>query len=76
MFTQEEGTLEVFRLVVGPDEVEAEAEGSITEYLIERGALYGKKLGREKKKVKEFDVVKDPLSGGWVLIFMCERYYY
>ena len=56
--------------------MEAEAEGSITEYLIERGALYGNKLGREKKKVKEFDVVKDPLSGGWVLIFMCERYYY
>ena len=76
MFTQEENTLEVFRLVVGPDVVEAEAEGSISEYLIERGALYGNKLGREKKKVKEFDVVKDPLSGGWVLIFMCERYYY
>ncbi len=76
MFTQEESTLEVFRLVVGSDEAEAEAEGSISEYLMERGALYGNKLGRENKKVKEFDVVKDPLSGGWILIFMCERCYY
>jgi len=36
MFTQEEHTLEVYRLIIGSDEAEAEAEGSISEYLLER----------------------------------------
>ena len=76
MFAQEEHTLEVYRLIIGPDEAEAEAEGSISEYLLERGVFHANKLGRQHKKVKEFDIVKDPLSEGWILIFMCERCYF
>lgn len=76
MFTQEEHTLEVYRLIIGSDEAEAEAEGSISEYLLERGVFHANKLGREHKRVKEFDIVKDPISEGWILIFMCERYYF
>mgnify|MGYP003628777266 FL=1 len=76
MFNQEENTLEVYRLIIGSDEAEAEAHGSISEYLLERGVFHANKLGRERKKVKEFDIVKDPMSGGWILIFMCERYYF
>ncbi len=76
MFTQEEHTLEVYRLIIGAEEVEAEAEGSVSDYLLERGVFHANKLGRERKKVKEFDIVKDLLSGGWVLIFMCERCYF
>ena len=76
MFSPEEHTLEVYRLIIGSDEAEAEAEGSISEYLLERGVFHANKLGREHKKVKEFDIVKDALSGGWILIFMCERCYF
>jgi hypothetical protein len=76
VFTQEEHTLEVYRLIIGSDEAEAEAEGSISEYLLERGVFHANKLGREHKRVKEFDIVKDPISEGWILIFMCERYYF
>ena len=46
-----EDTLEVFRLIVGRDEAEYEANGTISEYLIERAAFHGNKLGREKKKI-------------------------
>ena len=76
MPNQEENTLEVFRLVIRPDEAKEDSEGSIPEYLMERGIFYGNKLGSENKRIKEFDIVEDPLSGGWILIFMCERYYY
>lgn len=71
----EDNTLEVFKLIIGSDEVEAEATNSISEYLIERAAFYGNKLGKEHKLVKEFDIVKDPMSGGWILVFMCERWF-
>lgn len=63
----------MFRLIIGRDEAEFEANGTISEYLIERGALYGNKLGRQKKKVKEFDIVEDQFSGDWVLLYYCER---
>jgi len=76
MSTQEEQTLEVYKLIIGPDEADFEAEGSISEYLLERGVFYANKLGREHKKVIEFDIVKDPVSEGWILIFMCERWYF
>ena len=65
----DENTLEVFKLIVGADEVEAESEGTISEYLIERAAFYGNRLGKDHK------IVKDPYSEGWVLIFMCERWF-
>jgi len=70
-----ENTLEVYRLIVGADEIEFEADDSISGYLIERAAKYGNKLGLQRKKVKEFEIVQDGLSDGWVLIFMCERYF-
>lgn len=75
MFRQDENTLEIYQLIVGADEAEAEAEGTISDFLLERGVYYANKLGREYKKVKEFDIVQDPLSGGWILIFSCERSY-
>ena len=71
----EEDTLEIYKLIVGLDEVESEAQDSISEYLMTRGVLYANRLGLDRKKVKEFDIVKDPLSQGWVLVFMCERWY-
>jgi len=71
----DDATLEVYRLVIGADEVEAEATTSVSEYLIERSAFYGNKLGREHKKLKQFDIVKDAMSDGWVVIFMCERFF-
>jgi hypothetical protein len=70
---REEETLEVHRLVIGRDEAELEAQGTISEYLIERATFFGNKLGRNKKHVKDFDIVEDPLSGGWIVICMCER---
>jgi hypothetical protein len=72
---KEEVTLEMYRLVIGKDEVEAEAQDRVSEYLMERAAIYGNRLGIGRKKVKEFDIVKDPMSEGWVLVFMCERYF-
>jgi hypothetical protein len=69
-----EHTLELNRLVVGRDEAEYEADGTIGEYLAKRAAFYANRLGNGGKKVKEFDLVEDALSGGWVLMFYCERY--
>ena len=72
---EDETTLEIHKLIIGPDEAEAEALETISEYLIERAAFHGNKLGRDHKKVKHFDIVKDAMSGGWVLVFMCERWW-
>ena len=69
----DEETLEIYRLIIGRDEDEHEALGTISEYLIERAAFFANKLGRNKKMVKEFDVVEDPMSGGWIIVCMCER---
>jgi hypothetical protein len=69
----DEETLEIYRLIIGRDEAEHEALGTISEYLIERAAFFANKLGRNKKMVKEFDVVEDPMSGGWIIVCMCER---
>tara|TARA_R110002060_G_scaffold58990_1_gene68894 strand:- start:771 stop:992 length:222 start_codon:yes stop_codon:yes gene_type:complete len=71
----EEDTLEMYKLIIGPDEIEEEATDSVTEYLSERAAFYGNRLGCQHKKVKEFDIVKDPMSGGYILVFMCERWF-
>ena len=73
--SNDEVTLEIYKLIIGPDEVECEAADTISEYLIERAAFYGNQLGRQHKRVKEFDIVKDAMSGGWVLIFMCDRWF-
>jgi hypothetical protein len=69
-----EHTLELNRLIVGRDEAEYEADGTISEYLIRRAALYANRLGSGGKKIKEFDIVEDAISGDWVLMFYCERY--
>lgn len=76
MDIHEEHTLETYRLVVSREEAESESTGSISEYLLERGVFHANKLGRQNKKVVEFDIVDDPLSDGWVYIFMCERDYF
>jgi len=70
-----EETLEMYKLIIGVDEVECEAQDSISEYLLERGVSYANRLGIQRKKVKEFDIVKDHMSKGWILVFMCERYF-
>jgi len=71
----EDNTLEIHKLIIGNDEVEAESTDSISEYLIERAAFYANKLGRNHKKLHSFDIVKDTMSDGWVLVFMCERWF-
>ena len=71
----DEVTLEMYKLIIGPDEIETEADDTISEYLIERAAFHGNQLGCQRRKVKEFDVVKDAMSGGYILIFMCERWF-
>ena len=68
-----EDTLEIYKLIIDRDEVEYEATDTVSEYLIQRAALFGNQLGRQKKKIKDFDVVEDALSGGWVLVCYCER---
>jgi hypothetical protein len=69
----EEITLESYRLIIGPEDIELEAEGSVSEYITERASRFTNKLGLQGKIVIEFDVVKDPLSEGWIIICMCER---
>jgi len=73
MIRENEDTLEIFQLIVARDEAECEASSTISEYLMERAAYYGNKLGREKKKIKDFDIVEDQYSGDWRLVFYCER---
>ena len=68
-----EHTLELFRLVIGKDEAEYEAQGTISEYLIERSAMFANQLGRANKKIKEVSIIKDHLSEDWVLMCYCER---
>jgi hypothetical protein len=68
-------TLEVHRLVISRDEAEYEASGTISEYLIRRAAMHGNKLARNKKKIKDCEIIEDPLSGDWILICYCERCY-
>ena len=68
-------TLEIYKLIIPQEEIEAETDGNVSEYLIRRAAFYGNRLGKNHKLVKEFDIVKDPMSGGWILVFMCERWF-
>ena len=58
----DEETLEVFRLVIGIDEVEYEAKNTVTEYLIQRANEYANKLGKRNMKIKDYwivDVIDD-----------------
>tara|TARA_R110000824_G_scaffold107651_3_gene254080 strand:+ start:3193 stop:3414 length:222 start_codon:yes stop_codon:yes gene_type:complete len=71
----DEITLEMHKLIIGPEEIENDATDTISEYLVERAAFHGNQLGRQHKRVREFDIVKDPMSNGWVLIFMCDRWF-
>ena len=68
-----EETLEIYKLIIDRDEVEHEAKDTISEYLIERAAKFCNRLGLQRKKIIEFDVVEDALSGGWILVCYCER---
>ena len=71
----DEQTLEIHKLIVGETEIEAESSGTISEYLIERAAFKANQLGRNRYKLKQFDIVQDAMSKGWVLVFMCERWF-
>jgi len=71
----DDATLEMYKLIIGPGEIEEEVTDSVAEYLVERAAFYGNRLGCQHKKVKEFDIVKDPISDGYILVFMCERWF-
>jgi hypothetical protein len=73
--SKSEETLEIYKLIIGEEEAEAEAEDTISKYLIERATLFGNRLGYTNRKVKEVDLVEDALSGGWVLTCFCERNY-
>ena len=75
MIKDDENTLEIYQLIVGRDEAECEATGTISEYLMERAAYYGNKLGLQRMKVREFDVVEDQYSGDWKLVYYCERHF-
>ena len=71
MKSSNEETLEVFRLIIGRDEAEFEANGTISEYLIERGALYGNKLGRQKVTILQNDaaILYDYEAVGWKVMW-------
>ena len=71
----DEITLEIYKLVIGAEELEESATDTISEYLIERAAFYANRLGKDHKVIKQFDIVKDAMSGGWILVFMCERWF-
>ena len=71
----DDNTLEIHKLVIGADEIEVEAKETVSEYLIERAAFHANKLGRNKHRLRQFDVVKDSWSSGWVLVFMTERWF-
>jgi hypothetical protein len=72
----DEDTKESYRLIVSLDEIYNEADGlSENDYLMQRGIEYSNRLGIGGKKVVDFDMVEDAVSGGWVLIFSCERYF-
>jgi hypothetical protein len=65
-----------FKLIIGADEIEAETTTTVSEYLTERAVEYSNRLGLRYKKVTSFDMVKDPLSQGYVLMFSCEDDYF
>jgi len=68
-----EDTLEIYKLIISVDEVECEAEDSITSYLMGRAAKYSNKLGLTKMKVEDFSMRQDPFSEDYVLAFSCRR---
>jgi hypothetical protein len=70
-----EETLELYKLVIANDEVEYEAEGSITTYVVGRAAEYANRLGRKKFQIKESDYYVDDYTGDHHLLFYCERNY-
>ena len=70
-----EDTLELYKLVIANDEVEYEAEGSITTYVLNRAVEYANRLGRQKFQIKESDYYIDNYTGDHHLLFYCERNY-
>lgn len=66
-------TLEYHKLVIAHDEAEYEATSTISDYIALRAAKHANRLGLNRKAVKEFEIVKEPYSGDWVVIYGCER---
>tara|TARA_Y100000310_G_C20682151_1_gene816631 strand:+ start:900 stop:1127 length:228 start_codon:yes stop_codon:yes gene_type:complete len=69
----DEDTLELYQLIISNDEVEFEADNSITNYLLKRSAEYANKLGRMRFRIKNMVYHVDAMSGDHVFIFSCER---
>ena len=71
--TIEDDTLKVFNLIISNDEMEYEANNSVTDYLIKRASEYANRLGRQRYKIKDSGYIVDPLSSDHRLIYYCER---
>lgn len=69
----EEETLEVYRLIIADDEVEYEAAGTVTEYLIKRASEYANRLGKKNLMIKDSEYAVDPVSHDHMFIYYCER---
>jgi len=72
MNRKDEITLELHKLIISSDEVEAESDGRISAYLMERSARYGNQLGRMRKKLINFEMIQDLFSSDYILVFECE----
>ena len=72
---KDEETTEIMKLIIANDEAEAEAEGSITEYLMQRAATHGNRLGLQKRKVLSFAIAHDSLSKDYTLVFEVRRWF-
>ena len=60
----DEDTKESYRLIVSLDEIYNEADGlSENDYLMQRGIEYSNRLGIGGKRVIDFDMVEDGMSG-------------
>ena len=69
-------TLEMHKLILSKDEVEAEATDTITSYLMDCAVKHANKLGRTNRlKVVHFDMKQDLFSKDYVFMFQCERYW-
>ena len=66
-------TLEYQRLIVRNDEAEYEATTTISEYIAMRAAKHASKLGLGRKAIKDFEIMKDPYSNDWIIVYGCER---
>lgn len=68
-----EDTLKIYRLVIANDEVEYEAEKSVTEYLLKRSSEYANRLGKRNYVLRDFGYTTDPISGDHLFTYYCER---